>query len=396
VVATSDAKSVRTRSEVKPWRDAETLRWAYTANERSSVQAAKTLGVSRSTVTNWMEKHGIDRRERGPAHAGPWRDESTLREEYIEKGHSISELAKRWDASTATISRWLDEHDVQHRHSSPGGENHPQWKDGRSLDEGPGLRECLDSRECVYCGATYDPCDRRQEYCSPECASKSLQRRVSVVCETCGSEFKVVKSREDTAKYCSEDCIEKRVTLTCDWCESDFEVRPSRSHKRFCGQECATEWQKVRFSGESNPNWVGGEVETQCQWCDSIVHREQWYLERVDRVFCSTDCRAEWQSENRSGENHPRYSGGHFPYGPGFNENKKQQVRRRDQYRCQDCGMTQPEHLTEQDEALHVHHVTPAREFDDPQERNAMENLITLCCHCHLGKWENIPGLCPQ
>jgi len=57
--------------------------------------------------------------------------------------------------------------------------------------------------------------------------------------------------------------------------------------------------------------------------------------------------------------------------------------------------MPQADHTDEFGEKLHVHHIIPARQIDDPEERNGMNNLICLCRRCH-GVWEEIPGLRPD
>lgn len=97
-----------------------------------------------------------------------------------------------------------------------------------------------------------------------------------------------------------------------------------------------------------------------------------------------------------AGEGHWNYKGGRFPYGPGFNKTKKEKVRERDDRECQDCGLSEDEHVERYDEKLHVHHIQKAREVESPEERNAMENLISLCQSCHLGKWEAMSPLRPQ
>jgi 5-methylcytosine-specific restriction endonuclease McrA len=84
-----------------------------------------------------------------------------------------------------------------------------------------------------------------------------------------------------------------------------------------------------------------------------------------------------------SGDDHPDYSGGPFPYGKGWTAKKRREVRSRDGDKCVRCGMSREEHQNEYDQNLHVHHVTPARQFDDAEKRNAMDNLITLCKTCH-------------
>jgi predicted HNH restriction endonuclease len=36
-----------------------------------------------------------------------------------------------------------------------------------------------------------------------------------------------------------------------------------------------------------------------------------------------------------------------------------------------------------------VHHITPIRDFDTPEEANTLDNLITLCEPCHA-QWEGL------
>lgn len=99
------------------------------------------------------------------------------------------------------------------------------------------------------------------------------------------------------------------------------------------------------------------------------------------------------------GDEHGNWSGGKARYGPGWNEEKRSAVRERDDRTCQDprCSVTQSQHLEEYDQKLHVHHLRKARDVDDPSERNAPDNLITLCLDCHK-QWERIAvtGLVPE
>ncbi|WP_152663320.1 HNH endonuclease [Halorubrum saccharovorum] len=97
-----------------------------------------------------------------------------------------------------------------------------------------------------------------------------------------------------------------------------------------------------------------------------------------------------------TGEDSPHWTGGEKAYGEGWSLKKRRRVRVRDLARCQDCGMTESKHVEKYGRALDVHHITPARQFDDPVERYAMSNLITLCKGCHLGKWEPMAPLRPD
>ncbi len=63
-------------------------------------------------------------------------------------------------------------------------------------------------------------------------------------------------------------------------------------------------------------------------------------------------------------------------YGPNWKQIRNQ-VRERDEYRCQMCGNA------EEGKEHNVHHRTPLRAFDDLKKANKLSNLITLCASCH-------------
>jgi len=68
---------------------------------------------------------------------------------------------------------------------------------------------------------------------------------------------------------------------------------------------------------------------------------------------------------NPIGQNLP-----HLRLDPVSYENLRQQVLRRDGWRCQSCGTMSN---------LEVHH----RKFRSHSGDDSEENLITLCTHCH-------------
>ncbi len=59
-------------------------------------------------------------------------------------------------------------------------------------------------------------------------------------------------------------------------------------------------------------------------------------------------------------------------------------VRKRDQFRCQACG------VSETNKAHHVHHLKPFRLFTNPFEANHLSNLVTLCPKCHIRVETNV------
>lgn len=66
------------------------------------------------------------------------------------------------------------------------------------------------------------------------------------------------------------------------------------------------------------------------------------------------------------------------PYPAKFNKQLKLHIRERDNHICQNCGMTEEEHLIKYQKPLEVHHIN----YD---KNNCYEsNLITVCKHCNL------------
>lgn len=63
-------------------------------------------------------------------------------------------------------------------------------------------------------------------------------------------------------------------------------------------------------------------------------------------------------------------------YGPGW-KHLCEQVRLRDEYRCQVCG------IRESNRAHDVHHKMPFRSFTNLEQANQLANLLTLCQTCH-------------
>jgi len=76
-----------------------------------------------------------------------------------------------------------------------------------------------------------------------------------------------------------------------------------------------------------------------------------------------------------SGSKHPNWQGGKSfePYGLEFNNKLKEFIRKRDNYRCQECFR----HQSELKDKLNIHHI------DYNKQNNNTNNLISLCRSCH-------------
>lgn len=217
---------------------------------------------------------------------------------------------------------------------------------------------------------------------------------VEVKCSNCGDSItrpphEVERSdRSFCDKSCRGEYERNRVEVECAQCGRVHKQRKSRAEgveKHFCDREC-----QMRYWEEQKT------VECECSVCGGEIKRRASHAKKCRDYLCSTECRSEWNSDKLTGENAPNYRGGISDYGPGWNPNKKEQVRERDGRECQHCGLSEEKHIEKFGEKHSVHHIKPARKVDDPNERNAPSNLITLCrSPCHA-IWEQMAPLRPD
>lgn len=172
-----------------------------------------------------------------------------------------------------------------------------------------------------------------------------------------------------------------KVETECEVCGTVEEIRPSKAEqRRFCSQDCMFEWRSESISGENNPQYKEP-VQLRCERCNE-AYRVAPYKENTSR-FCSQDCMIEWRARTLSGENHPRWNGGKPSYHGKNWRRQRRRARKRDNYTCRRCGLTDEESLTHFDSVLQVHHRVPIARFDQPESANFIENLVTLCLPCH-------------
>lgn len=121
--------------------------------------------------------------------------------------------------------------------------------------------------------------------------------------------------------------------------------------------------------GEKNPQWKGGKP--RCIDCGKLLVNY-----RAKR--CKT-CFGKEYSKHYVKENHHCWKGGisKEPYGFEFDEKLRNEIRKRDSYECQNCNMTEEEHIVVLGKVLAVHHI------DYDKKNNNKSNLITLCDQCN-------------
>lgn len=187
--------------------------------------------------------------------------------------------------------------------------------------------------------------------------------------------------------------------FTCDWCGSVGRKKylPDDYEHHFCDQECSSSWRSENLSGEDSHAWNGGREVVECDWCGQDVEKTPAHVRKFENQYCSNECKGKHYSKTNTGENHPRWKGGHeqFDYGPGWKRKRKNRLEY-DDYECAVCGLADEKHQEINGNGLDVHHITPVDEFAkggvvvNPERAHRLDNLISLCRSCHT-RWEGIP-----
>ena len=134
--------------------------------------------------------------------------------------------------------------------------------------------------------------------------------------------------------------------------------------------------------GENNPNYKDGRCSKQyycIENCGREISYNNWKKGNKRCLSCNAKYLFKVGIINNSGKNNGCWQGGKSfePYTLEFTKKLKEQIRQRDNYTCQNCGMTEEEHIIVRGQVLHVHHI-------DYDKQNCKEdNLITLCHYCN-------------
>lgn len=124
---------------------------------------------------------------------------------------------------------------------------------------------------------------------------------------------------------------------------------------------------------------------TRCQSCANRLHEFSKETRvkisiATTKAMANPKIREKMRGERLSviGNKNPNWQGGisNLPYPFEFNIKLKLQIRKRDNYKCQICGMIEEEHIIVYGRVLTVHHI------DYDKDNCKEENLISLCNQC--------------
>lgn len=293
--------------------------------------------------------------------------------------------------------------------------------------------EAVSSTECPTCGRTFETRQGLGQHHSrthgETLAEYKRRQNGGVDCPTCGETYKnehgmrihhakahgksVAPPATDGDVVCPWEGCDRRfknrrgvsihhkrahgesiagVKVECSWCgESAGRREPGHveSHEHFyCSHRCQSMFVSAGKSHDKLSEEEVPQTKAECAVCGDEVNRIPAHFARVERTFCSAECRSQWRSEYYSGDGHPRWKGGMASY-YGWNwSRQRKRALKRDSHECAVCGMSHDDHVDEYDNGLHVHHKTPLQSFRDGETfdyetANALDNLVTLCQKHH-------------
>ena len=142
--------------------------------------------------------------------------------------------------------------------------------------------------------------------------------------------------------------------------------------------------QKERFKFSKPWNYKG--LEHVCIECGNKISKTNYYYGSKKCKLCSS----KGELNNFYGRVHSKntrkkmskikiiHGMGYEPYPLEFNDSLKELIRKRDNYICQNCNITEEKHLSSHGQVLHIHHI------DYCKHNCKKSNLITLCYKCNM------------
>ena len=244
--------------------------------------------------------------------------------------------------------------------------------------------------KCDYCGKIVrkSPSEIRNykhHFCNRNCKNKYRTNRIKIKCDYCGkiierNSFRIKKNKHH---FCSRKCqgkwLYRKKEVKCDFCGKVIKKIPyniKNFEHHFCNKKCRGKYMSKFLKGNNNPLWRG-KVEVKCDWCGKTIKKHPCSIKSNKHHFCNRKCRADFFK----GENNPNWRDGKSrePYSFVFDNKLKEQIRKRDNFTCQECFRHQDELRTKNNRPykLHIHHL------DYCKKNNSFSNLISLCKSCH-------------
>jgi hypothetical protein len=242
---------------------------------------------------------------------------------------------------------------------------------------------------------------------------------VELTCEVCSKAFETRKilTKDRSVRFCSRACFYARIAiekqertlhLKCGTCGAPVDKSPSQfaiaKHGAvFCSREChykgrsigvtkrvvtkpytyTPEGKAAMRASSNKPRGQRAFHPTICVNCSIEFDDPNDGRDRTSGLhFCSLKC----CNDYRKGDKNPAWRGGHPTYyGPDWRRIRRA-ARVRDSHKCRRCAVPSlPGKYHD------VHHIKPVSTFENVNDANTMDNVVTLCHSCHmLVEWRGI------
>jgi len=367
-------------------RNKEWLRKQYWGEGKSTTEIAEVCDVSQAAVWYWMEKHGVERAPGGSAtHSANYHDREWLREQYWERECTQQEIADKCGVGLSTISRWMNKHGVPTRKTN---DTDMFRSDTFNYRDKEWLREQYRG-EGKTAGEIGDMCGVVRSTIARWMREHGIERRPMATDVSRASRPNGADKLENENWLQEQYHTKGRSTVDIagelgvspntisNWIESHGIEKKSLSDALQTPPEYKyqdEDWLRSKYRGEE---LRASEIAEGFDCTPSTIRRwmQKHGIESRPRP---------------SGPDSACWKGGKPTYGEGWTQTKRRRVREAAGYKCEACGMSQGAHRDQHGQRLHVHHIIPARKFDSAEKRNDESNLTALCRPCH-SKWEGIP-----
>ena len=197
-----------------------------------------------------------------------------------------------------------------------------------------------------------------------------MAEKILVKCDYCNQEFLKYKSKIGKHNFCNRDCYlkyhSKEVPICiCEICGKTFKGNKYNAN-RFCSRECYNKFHNIKNK------------ERKCPTCGKIFSAKA-----NEDIYCSKECYNKDRHMPKK-EQHWNWQGGISLLNDNRDSNEyknwRQNVYKRDNYRCVKCGSK---------EKLNAHHIKSWKNY--PELRYDINNGVTLCEKCHIA-WHKEHG----
>lgn len=115
----TEEPSAKERTDVKPWRDEETLRYYYIKKELAGTAIADKVGCSTGNLYKWLNRCSFDVDRTGPKAENDdlLRDADWLREQYVKEDKSQRQIAEEINRDQWNVGQWLRRHGIETRYT---------------------------------------------------------------------------------------------------------------------------------------------------------------------------------------------------------------------------------------------------------------------------------------